>query len=78
MNDKEEIIHIQSQIIDEYKQTMTFLNKVMMDVINTYKDKTDRTEVETTLMYFAWDTNDCLVNQPKIYELEQKLKSIKT
>lgn len=70
---KDEIIEIQSQIIKEFKCTSLFLNGVFMDVIRTYKDKPNRTDVETALMNFAGDSNDCLVDQPKIDELLKKL-----
>lgn len=72
---KDKVIEMQQEIIDEYEKTTRYLNNVFMDVIRRYKDKPDRTEAETELMNFAWQTNDCLVDQPRIYELKRLLES---
>jgi hypothetical protein len=66
---KDSLLRLQDEIIYEYQKAQAFLNRVFMGVVRTYKDKPDRTEVETAIMNFAWESNDCLVDNSKLSKL---------
>ncbi|MFB0831412.1 hypothetical protein ACEU2D_17645 [Brevibacillus laterosporus] len=65
---REEIISIQTEIIGIYEETFIFLNQIMKRTIE------DESNVE--LREFAWATNDSIVDQPRLYELKQKLETL--
>lgn len=58
-----------NQIIEIYSRTNNFINKILIETIKTTQNK--------ELLHFAWDINDCLVDQPELQELVKQIEELR-
>lgn len=72
MTDKE-IIKLQQEAIDIYKDTFKFISKVTSMVVKDEQIKLS-SQRNNALLDLAWSTNDCITDQPRLREIHEKLK----
>lgn len=70
----QQIIKLQQEVIDIYEDTFKIINKTAAMIVKDERDKPLHLQ-NKELLDFAWSTNDCITDQPRLKEIHEKLKN---